>query len=227
MVSSIQQYLIKIGAVNLPKKARGKMEEYLKKSMTYAAYVKLIDDLLLDGKTTGENQSAAMFNYGKLNRQRMHRLEKTVVINDALKEKAGQVGRKMIWLIITEGWCGDAAQNIPTIEKIAAASANIETRYVLRDENLALMDAYLTDNARSIPKLIALDAETFEEIGVWGPRPRTAMDYFHELRRNKMEKPQMMENLQRWYLQDKEKSLQSEFENLLSEWSNSKKPTAI
>ncbi len=199
------------------------IKEYLANSMTYAEYIKLIDDLLLDGKTTGENQSEAMFNYGRLNRQRMHRLEKTVKLNDSLVEEVKRVERRMIWLIVTEGWCGDAAQNIPTIEKIAAESENIETRYVLRDENLELIDAYLTDNARSIPKLIALDAETLATNGVWGPRPQIAMNYFHELRAGGMEKLQMMENLQRWYLQDKEKSLQNEFENLLSEWSNSKK----
>lgn len=195
------------------------LKTYVEKAMTYAEYIKLIDDLLLEGKTTGPNQSEAMFNYGKLNRQRMHRLEKTVRLNDSVKEKAQSAGRKLIWLIITEGWCGDAAQNIPTIEKIASESANIETRYVLRDENLELMDAYLTNNARSIPKLIALDAETFEEIGTWGPRPKAAMDYFYELRDGGMEKPQMMENIQRWYLQDKEQSLQKEFEDLLDEWS--------
>lgn len=186
--------------------------------MTFAEYVKLIDDLLLDGKTTGENQSEAMFNYGKLNRQRMYRLEKTVKLRESLVEKAQSVGRKMIWLIITEGWCGDAAQNIPIIEKIAAENANIETRYVLRDENLELMDRYLTYNARSIPKLVALDAKTLEEIGVWGPRPQAAMDYYFEMKAKNLEKPEMMENLQRWYLQDKEKSIQTEFENLLDEW---------
>jgi len=159
-----------------------------------------------------------MFNYGKLNRQRMKRLEKTAEINDALKEKAGRVKANWIWLIITEGWCGDAAQNISIIEKIALESANIETRYVLRDENLELMDAYLTSNARSIPKLICLDAETFKEIGIWGPRPQAAMDYFYEMREQGIEKPQMMENLQRWYLQDDEQSIQKEFENLLDEW---------
>ncbi|MGC2235453.1 MAG: thioredoxin family protein [Pyrinomonadaceae bacterium] len=196
-----------------------KLKSYVEKSMTYAEYIKLIDDLLLEGKTTGENQSEAMFNYGKLNRQRMHRLEKTVVLNDSIKEKAQNVSRKMIWLIITEGWCGDAAQNIPTIEKIAATSANIETRYVLRDENLELMDEYLTFEARSIPKLIALDAETFEEIGNWGPRPQVAMDSFFEMRKSGMEKPQIMENIQRWYLSDKEQSIQKEFETLVDEWS--------
>ncbi len=194
------------------------MKEYIKKSMCYAEYIKLIDDLLMDGKTTGPNQSEAMFNYGKLNRQRMHRLEKTIKLNDSVVEKAKGIQRKMIWLIITEGWCGDAAQNIPTIEKIAAENENIETRYVLRDENLALMDAYLTNNARSIPKLIALDAETWQKTGTWGPRPQIAMDYFYELKTQGMEKPEIMEKIQRWYLSDKEQTIQKEFEILLENW---------
>jgi len=202
------------------------MKEYLEKSMTFAEYVKLIDDLLLDGKTTGENQSDAMFNYGKLNRQRMHRLEKTVLLNESLKEKARKIERKQIWLIITEGWCGDAAQNIPIIEKIAAESDNIKTRYVLRDENLELMDAYLTNNARSIPKLIALDALNLEEIGTWGPRPKASMDLFIELKHQGLEKPLIMENLQRWYIADKNRTIQAEFEKLLDEWTKEKENAA-
>ena len=195
------------------------MKEYIEKGMSFAEYLKLIDDLLLDGKTTGPNQSDAMFNYGKLNRQRMHRLEKTVVLNESLREKVQNNKRKMIWLVITEGWCGDAAQNIPVIEKIARAGRDsIETRYVLRDENLELMDAYLTYNARSIPKLIALDAETLEEIGTWGPRPAPSMDLFIELRARGLEKPLIMENLQRWYIADKNQTIQTEFEKLLEDW---------
>jgi hypothetical protein len=201
--------------------------EYIEKSMTYAEYIKLIDELLAEGKTTGPNQSEAMFNYGKLNRQRMHRLEKTVLLNESLREKVQNNKRKMIWLIITEGWCGDAAQNIPIIEKIAAESPFIETRYVLRDENLELMDKHLTLNARSIPKLIALDAETLEELSTWGPRPVAAMDYFLEMRESGMEKAQMMENLQRWYNADKNQTIQDEFEWLLDDWSNGKEFSAV
>ncbi len=204
----------------------GSMKEYIEKSMTFAEYIKLIDDLLLDGKTTGENQSDAMFNYGKLNRQRMHRLEKMALLNESLKEKARKVSRKQIWLIITEGWCGDAAQNIPVIEKIAAESDNIETRYVLRDENLELMDAYLTNDARSIPKLIALDAESLEELGTWGPRPQASMDLFIELKHQGLEKPLIMENLQRWYIADKNRTIQAEFEKLLDEWKAEKENAA-
>ena len=199
------------------------MKKYTENSMRYAEYIKLIDDLLGEGKTTGTNQSEAMFNYGKLNRQRMKRLGNTVKLNDSFVEVARNIDRKMIWLIITEGWCGDAAQNIPVIEKIAGENSNLETRYVLRDETLELMDKYLTNGARSIPKLIALDAETLEEIGTWGPRPSAAMAYFYEMRDSgKIEKPEMMENMQRWYMQDKEQSIQAEFETLLKKWTEKK-----
>ena len=203
------------------------MKNYIEKSLSYAEYIKLIDDLLLEGKTTGPNQSEAMFNYGKLNRQRMNRLEKTVVLSDSLLEKVQNNKRKMIWLILTEGWCGDAAQNIPVIQKIAEASGGtIETRYVLRDENLELMDAYLTYDARSIPKLIALDAESLAELGTWGPRPAAAMDLFFELRNRGLEKPLIMENLQRWYIADKNQAIQAEFEKLLEDWQTPKEIAA-
>ncbi len=194
--------------------------------MSFGEYVGLIDKLLEEGKTTGENQSETMFNYGRLNRQRMRRLEKTVEITDSLTQKARNNSRKQIWLTITEGWCGDAAQNIPIIEKIAAESPNIETRYILRDENLELMDAYLTNNARSIPKLIALDAKTLEELGTWGPRPQQAMDYFLEMREAGFEKSEMMEKLQRWYNADKNRAVLGEFEELLDSWAKETKTAA-
>jgi hypothetical protein len=194
------------------------MKEYLDKSLTYSEYIKLIDDLLLDGKTTGPNQSEAMFGYAKLNRQRMHRLEKTVDLSVELSEAVKRAQRKMIWLVITEGWCGDAAQNIPVIEKIAAASSNIETRYVLRDENLELIDQFLTGGARSIPKLIALDAWTFEVLGTWGARPAAAQELYNELKARNLEKPLIMENLQRWYNDDKSRSIQLEFAQLIEQW---------
>ena len=202
------------------------MRSYLEKSMSYAEYVKLIDDLLLEGKTTGPNQSEAMFGYAKLNRQRMHRLEKTVELNAELKEAARRLERKLIWLVITEGWCGDAAQNIPVIEKIASASSNIETRYVLRDENLELIDRFLTGGARSIPKLIALDAESLEVLGTWGARPAAAQALFEEMKTRGVEKPLIMESLQRWYNADKGVSIQKDFEALIDQWETKSAVTA-
>ena len=194
------------------------MKKYIEKGLSIEEYLKMIDDLLEEGKTTGENQTESLFNYAKLNRQRIKRLDKTANLNETLAEKAWSFNRKMIWLIITEGWCSDAAQNMPVVEKIAAENENINTLYILRDENLELMDQYLTNNTRSIPILIALDANSLEKLGTWGPRPKAAADYRAELITEGLEKSEISEKIQRWYLNNKEQDIQNEFEILLSDW---------
>jgi Thioredoxin len=195
------------------------MQEFLEKSRSVSEYYDLLEKLYAEGKTTGENQSPALLEYANLNLHRINRLHKTTKLEPSLVETAKNVTRKMIWLTLTEGWCGDAAQNLPIIEKIADESPNIEIRYLLRDENLELMDKYLTEGGRSIPKLICLDGETLGEIGTWGARPQVLQDYFHELKQQGLEKPEIIEKVQRWYNEDKGKSLEAEFEKLLLKWS--------
>jgi hypothetical protein len=191
------------------------MKNYVDKATTFAEYIKLIDDLLAEGKTTGPNQSENYVYFGKLNRQRMKRLEKTVKLNESLVEKVKKIDRPLIWLILTEGWCGDAAQNIPAIEKIAAQNPLIQTRYLLRDDNLDLMDQYLTNGGRAIPILICIDGETFEPTGRWGSRPHAIQEYFLELKEAGIEKDERNELIQRRYNADKEQSIQADFAELL------------
>ena len=200
------------------------MKHYIERSLSFTQYVELLDGLLEQGKTTGPSQTEDMVNYGRLNRLRMARLGKTIKVIDDVRDAAAGLERKLVWLIITEGWCGDAAQNIPAIEKIASLSENIETRYLLRDENLELIDRFLTDGARSIPKLVALDADMFQILGTWGARPRAAQDVFVEMKTRGIEKPLIMENMQRWYNADKAVSIQNEFAQLIRQWS--RKPLA-
>lgn len=195
------------------------MQKYLEKAMAYDEYNRLIDELVRAGKTSGPNQSEELAQFTKLNQARMNRLEKTTELNDSIKNTIKNLNANWIWLILTEGWCGDAAQNIPTIEKIRRESDGIKTLYLLRDENLELMDKYLTGGGRAIPKLICLDAETLEEIGTWGSRPAAADDYFKKLKAAGLEKPEIIEKIQRWYIEDKTESLQAEFDRLLGEWS--------
>jgi hypothetical protein len=194
-------------------------KHYLERSLSFSEYIDLIGRLLAEGKTTGPNQSEAMVSFGKLNRQRMSRIGKTLELESEVRDTVSALDASMTWLIITEGWCGDAAQNIPVIEKIAAANHGIETRYILRDENLELMDRFLTSGARSIPKLIAIDKASGEVVGTWGPRPEPAQQYFREMKEAGLEKPLINENLQRWYVADRGRSLQFELQMLLSEWS--------
>lgn len=191
------------------------MKEIFEKAMTFNEYLNKIDDLLAQGKTTGQDQSESRVYFGKLNRHRMKRLEKTIKLDDDFVQKIKDLKRPLNWLIITEGWCGDGAQNIPVIEKIAAENPLINTRYLLRDENLDLMDKFLTNGGRAIPILICLDAETFQVLGRWGSRPRVIQEYFQELKNAGIEKTERDELIQRRYNADKEKAIQADFAELL------------
>jgi len=204
----------------------GSMKQYIETSLSYDDYLGLIDRLLAEDKTTGPNQSAAYVNFTRLNRQRMNRIAKTNVLQTEVADKIRGVDRRMTWLVITEAWCGDAAQNIPVIETVARASERIDTRYILRDEHLELIDAYLTNDARAIPKLIALDAETHEVLGTWGSRPSAAQGLYDEMKRQGADKSKINEALQRWYNADMGHSLQIELADLAVIWSQGKASTA-
>ncbi|EKN71534.1 hypothetical protein BABA_00830 [Neobacillus bataviensis LMG 21833] len=72
-------------------------------------------------------------------------------------------------IVLTEDWCGDALLNNPILMRVAEA-AGIELRFVLRDQNLELMDQYLTNGtSRAIPIFIFINEEG-SEVAVWGPR---------------------------------------------------------
>ena len=142
----------------------------LQRAITYKEYRNLVNKLLVEGKSTGSNQSDSLLNYSMLNDRRMKRLDKTVKLSDETIASVKDLKEPITWLVLTEGWCGDAAQTLPVINKIASESNQIDLKIVLRDENEELMNQFLTDGGKSIPKLIALDKNK-EVVNSWGPRP--------------------------------------------------------
>jgi hypothetical protein len=180
----------------------------------------MVDDLLAKGKTTGPHQSAAYLHYTQLNQQRIHRLEKTTVLLPAVKEAIGSILRPQTWLVLTEGWCGDAAQSVPVIHALALLNPLIDLRLLLRDQNLELMDQYLTNGvSRSIPKLIGMDTATGEELFTWGPRPSALQESFLGMRSEGLPDDVIKEELQRWYNKDKTVSIQQEMAALAAGYS--------
>lgn len=178
--------------------------------MTYITYRNLIDNLILQNKTTGNDQSEEMINYAKLNIQRMNRLDKTTILNDNWKPFFENLSSNLKWVVITEGWCGDAAQILPVLNKIAEASnGKIELELLIRDENLELMDQYLTNGGRAIPKLICYN-ENNKELWNWGPRPKEAQKLINQLKDNKVDLNELKTELHLWYTQNKTFNIQSE-----------------
>lgn len=184
---------------------------YLQRSITYEAYKQLVEDLLAAGKSTGPQQSEALTHYSQLNVQRMHRVEKTIQILPEVREQMLRVSRSQTWLVLTEGWCGDASQSLPVMKALADLNTTIGMRILLRDENLALMDQYLTNGiSRSIPRLIAADPATGTELFTWGPRPTALQETFYGMRSEGLPYDVIKEELQRWYNKDKTVAIQRE-----------------
>ena len=192
------------------------LKNALNNSYSYQDYRKTVTDLLQEGKSSGAIQSEALVNYSRLNETRMHRLDKTIVIDQTIVSKFKAIQSKYIWLVIAEGWCGDAAQILPIFNKMSEVSDHIDFKIVFRDGNEALMNSFLTNGSKSIPKLIILDKNALDVIADWGPRPKGAID----LVQNYKDKFGVIDDtikaeLQMWYLHDKGLSTQKEIMELL------------
>jgi hypothetical protein len=186
-------------------------------SHSYSEYRKLVSDLLFDGKSTGNVQSEELTHYSSLNEIRMDRLDKTMTISAENILKLKNLKSEYIWLVIAEGWCGDAAQILPILNQMTIASkGKIEMKIVLRDENEPLMKLFLTNKKKAIPKLIVVDRETGSVLGSWGPRPKGATDLITDYEKEFGvidEKAKIA--LQLWYLKDKGVSTQEEIITLM------------
>jgi hypothetical protein len=179
------------------------IQSALQNSHSYTEYRTLVSKLISEGKSTGNEQSADLLHYSELNEVRMKRLEKTLKLDLEVEKTLQNLKSNQTWLVISEGWCGDAAQILPIIKLMSEASKNIDLKLVFRDENEELIHLFLTNGAKSIPKLLVLD-ESLNLINHWGPRPEGAKNLIIEYKaKHGIVDEAAKIALQKWYLDDK------------------------
>ena len=188
----------------------------LDNSISYQEYRELVTTYAAEGKTSGNTQTPDYINYTKLNESRMHRLDKTLQVFEEVKTYLENLKKEYIWLVLAETWCGDAAQVVPVINKMAQVSDKINLRILLRDENEALMNLFLTDGTKSIPKLIILDEESGGVVTDFGPRPAEAKQLIIDYKTTHgfVDEAAKIE-LQKWYLANKGVAIQKEIVALM------------
>lgn len=194
------------------------IEESLKKSLSYQEYRDTLKQLVETKSTTGKDKSDDRVSYTLLNDRRMKRWDKTVKVSQELKDKITNFNKKVTWLVIAESWCGDGANLLPVMNKVAELNHNITFRVVLRDENEALMDLFSTNGAKSIPKLIMIENKTGQVVNTYGPRssvPTMMVNDYKKEHRNLT--PQFKEDLQRWYNLDKGQNILEDLTEILYE----------
>jgi hypothetical protein len=150
----------------------------------------------------------------KLNIHRMTRIDKSYEPGIDIRDEIEKIADHQLWMVITENWCGDSAQNLPYIAGIASMNQNIELKIILRDSNPDIMDHYLTNGTRSIPKLVAFDNEG-NELFQWGARPKAAQELVSELKTQGFDKKYFLEKLHSWYARNKGADIEKEILLLL------------
>lgn len=189
------------------------LEKALVDGMDYKTYRTEIQRLFEADQTTNNDNKDSMLHYTQLNIQRMNKWDKIAKLSAESLEHIQAIQTPEIWIALTEGWCGDAAHALPIIHKLSEESDLVEVKYVLRDQHTELMDQYLTNGGRSIPKIIRIDANTGSTIGSWGPRPKDMQKAILDNKASKDPIPYKelsMQN-QKWYAKDKGKTIQREF----------------
>jgi hypothetical protein len=190
------------------------LKDAFDKAMDYPQYNLLFKQLVEEGRTTGE-ETQEKIDYTKLNWSRSKRLDKTAKIAEEDEAVFKNISERQRWLVISEPWCGDAAQTLPFLNKIAQLSGNIDLKIVLRDENPELMDRFLTNGSRSIPKVIMLD-EDLNVLQTFGPRSKAATKLITDYKTEHGQIDDVLkEKLQVWYNNDKGVSIVNDLMDLV------------
>jgi thioredoxin-like negative regulator of GroEL len=191
------------------------ISDSINRGVSYTTYRTLIKGLLVEGKSTGNEQSEALLEYSILNDKRMDRLDKTLKISEETTSALNKLTDNFTLLVLSEGWCGDAAQILPVINKIAESSSKIDLKIVCRDENEALMNQFLTNGGKSIPKVIIVNNKN-EVINSWGPRPAIATKMVQDYKvKHGVLDDNFKKDLQIWYNKDKGNSTQKDLLEIL------------
>lgn len=176
--------------------------------MNFIEYQGLLQQLHEIKSVTGADKSEEMVQYSELNFARFNRLLKTTEINEDIKQEISKSHLEIHFLVLTESWCGDAAQIIPVFEKMIAHNPRWSSEYRLRDENEELMNQYLTNGGKSIPVFVPFRSDGTQMHNKWGPRPENLQTTIDEWKKEGITKEEWIVRVQKWYTADKTQSIQ-------------------
>jgi hypothetical protein len=183
--------------------------------MNFSAYQQVFQDILNAPAPPAPYNNADYLNYTKLNWSRQQRWFKVGLLNADLMAAITNIKSEQFWTIITEPWCGDASHTLPFIQMLTQLNPFIKVDYQLRDSPPFLIEQYLTNDSKSIPKLIIADSE-HHDLAVWGSRPAACQQLYVELLNAHVSMDEKKIALQKWYNEDKGVSFQLELLTIIN-----------
>ena len=185
--------------------------------LTPSAYIEVMEQRAAIDPAGLEGMEAENAEFAKLNLHRVGRIRRTWRPSEELASLVARIDGPQFWMALTEPWCGDSAQCLPCLEILAASNPHLTIRYVLRDDNLGIMDKYLTDGKRGIPLLVAFDTGG-GQLFRWGPRPAEAQAVFDAATEEGLEKPAQLEKLHLFYGRNRGRALDGEMVSVLGRY---------
>lgn len=184
--------------------------------MDFQQYQNLFQEILSNPNPAAPYNNVDYLDYTKLNWARQQRWLKTGKLDAGLSKVVADLKEPQQWIIITEPWCGDASHTVPFIHMLAQMNPLISASFQLRDAEPFLIEQYLTNGSKAIPKLIIRD-EAGNDLVNWGPRPVACQVIYQSLTAEKADFNTVKTELQKWYNQDKGESFQRELLKAFSE----------
>ncbi len=183
--------------------------------MTFQEYLVYFEQILTSPQDYELYRNEEYFNYTKLNWSRMNRWLKRFEPDEAVESLISSITEHQHWIVITEPWCGDAAHSVAQLYQIVKNNSNIDFDIQLRDAEPHLIEDYLTDGGKSIPKLIIRNDVGHDKV-IWGPRPQQLQEIFVTMKAEGKTFEEIKETMQKWYNEDKGEALQRELINELA-----------
>lgn len=177
--------------------------------MKWNEYFSLFDKILNNEIATTPYDNPEYINYVKMNQSRSNRWLKSAELNEELVKKIEAFNTPQKWIVITEPWCGDAAHNVPVLAMLSEKNPLIDFEIELRDNGKNLIDSYLTNGGKSIPKLIVRN-EKDEDLFTWGPRPSECQQIMIDFKKTDLPIIEKHKRIQTWYSKDKCATIQKE-----------------
>lgn len=183
--------------------------------MTFQEYLDYFERILASPNAYEPYSDEEYLNYTKLNWSRMNRWLKRFEPTEATKNLISSITEHQHWIVITEPWCGDAAHSVAQLYQIVKNNPNIDFEIQLRDTEPFLIDDYLTNGGKSIPKVVIRNDVGHDKL-IWGPRPQRLQDIFDVMKQEGKAFEEIKEAMQKWYNDDKGLEMQRELIEALS-----------
>lgn len=183
--------------------------------MTWKEYTALFKEILSNESYGAPYDNPEYVNYVKMNQSRSNRWLKSDILNADLVKQIEAIDSPQEWIVITEPWCGDAAHNVPVMAMLSEKNPLIDFKIELRDNGQNMIDSYLTNGGKSIPKLIVRNKKG-EDVFSWGPRPAACQQIYYDFKESNLPIIEKHKQIQTWYSKDKCASIQEELFALFS-----------